>query len=120
MKVYIAGKMRGIKNFNTDAFYSAEAYLTGLGFEAVNPVKFDVDRGISLISETGNTDDLDNFNAEDLKEIIREDVEAVMSCDAVYMLDSWKDSKGAKAEKAIGEWLGLTIIYQGDNESWRV
>jgi len=29
-------------------------------------------------------------------------------------------SKGARAEKAIAEWLGIEVMYQGENESWRV
>ena len=120
MKIYIAGKMRGIKDFNKYAFYEAESYLISLGHEAVNPVRFDEDMGIELVSPTGNTDDIQDFTQDDLKEIIRQDVDAVLECDAIYMLKSWRMSQGANAERAIALWAGLEVIYQGGNESWRV
>jgi len=120
MKIYIAGKMRGIKDFNKQAFYDAEKYLTSLGHEAVNPFHIDVEMGIDMTSPTGNTDDIQGFTQDSLKEIIKRDVAEVIECDAVYMLESWKDSKGARAEKAIAEWLGIEVMYQGENESWRV
>jgi len=120
MKVYIAGKMRGVKDFNKYAFNEAEKYLIGLGFDAVNPVAIDESNNIVLVSETGDINDIIGFTQEDLKSVIRRDVEAVIGCDAVYMLNGWETSKGARAERAIALWLGLTIMYQGDDGSWRV
>jgi hypothetical protein len=35
-------------------------------------------------------------------------------CDAIYMLDNWEDSPGAKAEKAYAEALGLNIMYESE------
>jgi len=120
MRVYIAGKMRGVKNFNKDSFNLAEKYLIELGFDAVNPVAIDESNGIVLLSETGDIADIPNFTLNDLKDVIRRDVEAVIGCDAVYMLNGWETSKGARAERAIALWLGLVVMYQGDDQSWRV
>lgn len=119
MKIYIAGKMRGIKDFNRQAFYDAEKYLISLGHDAVNPFAIDIDMGIDLTSPTGNTNDIQGFTQDNLKEIICRDVAEILQCDAVYMLESWKDSKGAKAERAIAQWAGIEVLYQGGNESWR-
>ena len=120
MRVYIAGKMRGVKDFNKYAFNDAEKYLISLGFDAVNPVAIDESNGIKLESETGSLDDIEGFTQEDLKSVIKRDVEAVIGCDAVYMLNGWETSKGARAERAIALWLGLIVMYQGDDGSWRV
>ena len=110
--IYIAGKMRGIKDFNKYAFYDAEERLTKEGFNVVNPVRLDEDNGIELISETGDTNDIAGFNSLSLDAIILEDVAAILRCDAIYLLKGWNDSKGAKAEKAIAEWKGLEVIYE--------
>ena len=112
-RIYIAGKMRGIKDFNKYAFNNAEEFLRDAGYEPVNPVNLDEKRGLELVSDTGDTKDIVGFCDKDMKDIIREDVEAVMSCDAIYLLISWGTSKGAIAEKAIAEWLGLRVIYEG-------
>ena len=120
MRVYIAGKMRGVKDFNKYAFNDAENYLIELGFDAVNPVAIDESNGIVLVSETGDIADIEGFTLNDLKDVIRRDVEAVIGCDAVYMLNGWETSKGARAERAIALWLGLVVMYQGDDGSWRV
>jgi hypothetical protein len=112
MKIYIAGKMRGIKDFNKYAFYDAEAKLRYQGFDVLNPVRLDEKNGISLISETGDTADIEGFNGLTLDAIILEDVAAILQCDGIYLLKGWETSKGATAEKAIAEWKGLDIMYE--------
>ena len=42
---------------------------------------------------------------------IKRDVEALLECDAIYMLPGWKNSKGAVAEVAVADWLGLEKRY---------
>lgn len=36
----------------------------------------------------------------------------VRSADAIYLLNRWEDSVGARAEHALAEKLGLTVIYE--------
>src|SRR3990167_4416251 len=40
------------------------------------------------------------------------DLRIVEACDAIIMLDNWKDSNGAKVEKAYAEYLGKEIFYE--------
>jgi hypothetical protein len=112
MRVYIAGKMRGIYNFNKDAFYKAEELLVAEGYSVFNPITCDLDNGIPLDSPTGSTDDIPMFGNAMRKEIIKRDVENLLDCDAIYLLRSWKDSKGARAEKALAEWDEMPVIFE--------
>ena len=41
------------------------------------------------------------------------DLEFLKRCDAIYLLDNWKGSTGAKAEYALARKLGLEILYEG-------
>ena len=38
-------------------------------------------------------------------------------CDAIYLLDNWQDSNGAKEEKALAEAKGLKIMYEVDRRA---
>ena len=112
-KIYIAGPMRGIRHFNFPAFDAARDLLTETGWNPISPA--DLDRATGF-DEKAFPDDYDWI---DLKKIgfsvhdaIDRDVEAIKSCDAIYMLKGWENSKGAKAEKAMAEWLGLEIKYE--------
>lgn len=110
MKVYIAGPMRGISNFNKLAFDDAESLLKARGHETVNPWKEDAKNGIDLSSKTGDTNDIEGFDKNSLKEIIIKDIELVLGCDGIYLLSGHKQSKGATAEKFIADWAGLEVI----------
>ena len=43
---------------------------------------------------------------------MKESIGAMMFCDTLYMLDNWKQSKGAKIEHALAKKLKMNIIYQ--------
>ncbi len=111
--VYIAGPMRGIKYFNFPAFDAAEIELTKQGFDVISPAK--LDRAAGFDPETLGNDydwlDLQKIGFE-LSDAVKRDADALTKSDAIYLLDGWQRSKGATAEKAIAEWLGLTVMYQ--------
>ena len=109
-KVYIAGPMRGIPEFNREEFAKAERMLKWTGKEVVNPWQLDVDDGMDMSSPSGDTSDIEGFNDESMKDIIRKYVELLISCDAIFMLNGWEDSKGASAEYAVAQWMGLEVL----------
>ena len=37
-------------------------------------------------------------------------------CDAIYMLDNWQDSNGARVEREKAEELNLTVIDSSNRE----
>jgi len=43
---------------------------------------------------------------------MRVDIKALVSCDSIFMLDNWLDSKGAIIEYKIAKMLGLEIQYE--------
>lgn len=114
MRVYLAGPMRGLPEFNFPAFFAAEEYLTAGGFDVVNPARDDVKNGFQWEGAAGSQEELDAIGF-DFKATILRDLELVASCDAVLLLPGWEDSAGAAVEVALAKALGLKLFLQGDN-----
>ena len=76
-------------------FSNAEEYLGKLGFDVVNPSTVD--------------SDIIPYN-----DLLWADLRILMSCDAIYMLDNWKNSKGAKAEYYFADAIGLDILFENE------
>lgn len=114
-KIYIAGPMRGKKWFNFPDFDWAKECLTRAGWEVISPADLDREIGFDVNSLPPDTDWSDVTKLGfDLKAAVQRDVAAILDCDAIFMLHGWSESRGAKAEKAIAEWLGLMVFYQVD------
>jgi hypothetical protein len=113
--IYVAGPMRGIKYFNFPAFDAAKEHLERSGDwdKIISPA--DLDREVGF-DETAFPDDYDWIDLKkadfNLVDAIDRDVAALKVCSAIYMLDGWEKSKGAKAEKALAEWMGCKVLYQ--------
>lgn len=108
MKVYLAGPMRGIPDFNFPAFMSAAARLEARGIEVFNPAQHDVDEGFTFEGTTG----LENLAALgfDLRKALGTDLEFICrEADAVVVLPGWERSSGANAEVATALALGLMV-----------
>jgi len=104
IKVYIAGPMRGIKDFNRKEFNKADKYMTGKGiYKIFNPSKFDEESGMT---------ELELESKEGLRTVMRRDLNDVLGCEAIYMLSGWEQSEGARIEHALAAMLDMTIIYQ--------
>lgn len=118
--IYIAGPIRGLPQFNAPAFFLAEEILEAEGWEPFNPVALDIDLygpgfgAAMMASETGDQSELDRFEF-DIKATLAEDLRLVAMSDAIYMLDGWENSSGARAEKALAEALGIMVLFQDVN-----
>lgn len=111
-KIYIAGPMRGIKHFNFPAFDRARDSLS-MAWNVVSPADLDREIGFDEKAFPEDYDWIDLKKANfSLQDAIDRDLAAIKTCDAIYMLDGWQSSNGAKAEKALAEWLGLQVIYE--------
>lgn len=115
MKIYIAGPMRGKKWFNFPDFDWAKECLERTGWEVISPADLDREIGFDVANLPPDTNwsDVSKLGF-DLRAAVQRDVAAICQCDAIFMLHGWSESRGAKAEKAIAEWLGLMVFNQVD------
>lgn len=93
LKCYISGKITGIDNYE-QLFSDAEKYLLSKGYEVINPVK------------------LNHNNDKSWESYMKDDLKALLDCDAIYMLKNWHSSKGAIIEKTLAYQLGIQIINE--------
>lgn len=101
MKVYISGKITGLpKDEYIARFAAAEERLKGGGFSVINPAK------------TNSTLPEDTT----YEQYMQMSLMMLTFCDAIYMLDGWKESKGAVREYNRAKSIGLSVIYETEKE----
>lgn len=115
-KAYLAGPMRGYVDFNKKAFDEATITLESWGFEVFSPAASDVNEFGSLESDDGDEDELAQRAGMTTKQLRRHVFEKDLGwicreADVVVLLPGWENSKGALAEKATAEALGLDVLY---------
>jgi hypothetical protein len=91
-RIYIAGGMSGLPDLNFPAFHAAAAKLRAEGHDVVNPAEIDIP------------------HPGDWLAAMRADIRELVTCDAIYCLDGWWNSRGARLERKIAEGLGLEVI----------
>lgn len=114
MKLYLAGPMRGIPEFNFPAFYRGAAQLEREGHTVFNPAAKDNERFGTDISK-GNPDGCEDVAASQhgfsLREALGVDLAWICAeADGIALLPGWRNSKGATAEYATAVALGLEVI----------
>jgi len=107
--VYVAGPMRGYKEFNRAGFTEARQLLRALGYVTICPHEEEEKAGFDFDNKMYEEDGLYSDNVFDT---IRRDVDYILKCDSIYMLNGWEDSLGAKAEHAVARWAGLNVYYE--------
>jgi Domain of unknown function (DUF5664)/Domain of unknown function (DUF4406) len=118
VKVYLAGPMTGIANFNFPEFDRVSADLRKKGFEVVSPAELDSPeaRRAALKSPDGDPshyaegESWGDCLARDVKLIADEDIEAIV------VLPNWGKSRGAKLETFVGRLCGVPILRYPDLE----
>lgn len=94
-RLYIAGPMSGLPDFNHPAFHDAAAKLRALGFEVENPAENPEPPCKSWLG------------------YMRMAVPQVAKVDAVVLLPGWEQSRGARVEFALATGMGLDVIRLG-------
>lgn len=89
-KIYIAGPMSGLPNFNRDAFNLEALRLQSLGHVALNPAILP-----------------DGLEQHECMAIC---IEMVKMADQLVLLPNWERSTGARAEHAMAIKLGKPVI----------
>jgi len=95
-RIYLAGPMTGLHEFNFPAFHAAAAALRATGHDVVNPAEINKDP-----------------NA-DWAACLRADIAQLVTCDAIALLPGWINSRGATLERHIAHCLGMRIFMVAD------
>lgn len=106
MKVYIAGPMRGIPNWNMDKFAEAEKLWKGFGHHVFSPAQLVKAMGYDT---NGSCEPGTKTGLEHLKHVMLSDIACIYACDAVAVIAGWEDSRGSTVEVALAQFLGLPI-----------
>lgn len=94
-KVYISGPITGLPMCEVkDNFMKVEKEIKDFGHKPINPLK------VSPFS-----------TRKTYKDYLIDDIEALIRCDAIYLMPGWKKSKGANLEFVIAKELGLDIFF---------
>lgn len=94
-RIYIAGPMTGLPDFNYPAFNAEAARLRALGFHVENPAE---NPAPPCGSWAG---------------YMRLAIAQLVTCDAICLLPGWSASRGASIEHDLAVHLGLAVMYQG-------
>jgi hypothetical protein len=100
MRIYIAGPMTGLPEFNYPAFHKAAADLAALGHTPINPAD----------SESQNA----TGKPQEWTWYMRHGLRALVDAEAVALLDGWEDSRGSAVEVFVANALRMEIRVLGD------
>ncbi|EME5675778.1 TPA: DUF4406 domain-containing protein [Escherichia coli] len=89
--IYIAGPMTGYKDHNRTAFSMAAMKLKSAGYTALNPAILP-----------------DGLSQQQYMSIC---IPMLMCADAIYLLDGWEESAGARAEYAMALKLNMPVSF---------
>jgi len=91
-RIYISGPMTGMPEHNFPAFNAEAARLRALGYDVVNPVDINPDPGVTW------------------HQCLRNDLQALLTCDTLALLDGWMISQGAHLELHVAHRVGMRIV----------
>ena len=95
-RVYVAGPMTGIEDFNYPAFNAVADQLRAMGYEVENPA----DHGI--------------VEGAQWADYIAYDLTRLGLCGVIALLPDWEKSQSARLEVLIAERLGMTVVNAHD------
>jgi hypothetical protein len=102
MKVYLAGPMTGLPDYNFPAFFAAADRLKEAGHTVFNPAQNDLDTwgDMATIKVKAN-----------YRDCLKADLNWILDhAEAIALLPGWENSKGVAAELALAKALNLEIM----------
>ena len=98
-RVYVAGPMTGLPEYNFPLFNATAARLRSEGWHVENP------------AEHGHVD------GAGWSDYLRWDISRIATCGAIYLLPGWSKSKGATLEVRIAGELGMQVLLADGAEA---
>lgn len=122
MKVYIAGPMTNMPQFNVPLFDRVAAELRQKGYEVVSPAELDSStmRQAALESHDGNLAELEKTTKETWGHVLARDVLVLSDhgIEGIVLLPDWYKSRGVTLEANVGLLNDLQFFaYSPDNGS---
>ena len=118
MKVYLAGPMTHIKQFNFPAFDAVAEDLRRPdpdAFEVISPAELDdpAARAAAMASEDGDPEEYARLTGLTWGDFLSRDVKLIADggFDAIICLDGWEKSRGARLETFVG-FLNKVEIFE--------
>lgn len=118
-RIYLAGPMTGIPQFNFPVFDRAAAELRQLGLEVVSPAELDDPkaRAAALQSEWGDPAEYQRITGLTWADFLARDVKLISDggFDSIVCLPNWEMSRGARLETFVGWLNGIIILKYGED-----
>ncbi len=104
MRLYIAGPMTGIKDFNFPEFHRVTKLMREAGYDGLNPAEKDC----------GSTNKSWEF-------YMKLSIKELMGCEGLCTLDGCANSKGANLEIYLANTLNMPVLHYSEwLDGWRV
>lgn len=100
LRVYLAGPMRGLPEFNYPAFDEAKAEWESLGWSVASPAS--LDRAVGLKVDEGSDPAI-------LRRAMSMDIACIYCATAIALLPGWEKSTGVAVELSLAKFLGLAV-----------
>lgn len=95
-RIYLAGPMSGIADFNYPLFNATAEKLRAKGYHVENPAENPVPEGNSW------------------REYMRLSIRQMLTCDMAVFLPNWEQSRGALLEHEVATQLSMPIRMVGE------
>ncbi|WP_337056333.1 DUF4406 domain-containing protein [Pseudomonas sp. USHLN015] len=92
-RIYLAGPMTGLPEFNFPAFNAEAARLRAAGDAVTNPAEHGI---------------IDGYEWVDYMKL---DIQMLAACNTIHLLPGWSKSRGASIEYRLAKDLGLQISF---------
>jgi hypothetical protein len=118
-KIYIAGPMSGLPEFNFPRFMNTAKRLRKDGWLVFNPAEKEEEKAFNKDIYKAGDSAAAIEQGFDFREVYMWDLEKVVTADAIYMLPGWEQSPGARGEHAVAvamkkHYPEYKIIYETD------
>lgn len=121
MKLYIAGPMTGVPEFNIPLFDRVARQLRTHGYDVVSPAELDSPemRTAAMQSTDGALAPLEKATKETWGQVLARDVRVLSDhgIQAIVLLPGWYKSRGARLESVVGLLNNLRFfVYTEDGQ----